>query len=98
VAETRERVDVRDNASLNEAFANTFSGESGEAVLKDLVENWFEPVAYHPGEGHSVNDTIFFEGTRYIVEYILFRIKGHTEPEAMGKKILQQEIGGNSYL
>lgn len=62
---------------LNAAYYNLFTGDLGTEVLADLREAFFDVVPFSIGVDVDVSQLAMFEGTRYVVAYILERIEHH---------------------
>jgi len=59
-------------------YYETFSTESGKAVLKDLRNSFYDAQSYVPGDPYA---TAFSEGCRSVVLGILNALKQSQHPE-----------------
>ena len=61
------------------AYFETFSTESGQAVLRDLLKSFYDVPSYVRGDTY---EAAFREGNRGVIFYILSMLKQSKHPEA----------------
>lgn len=72
-------------------YRQTFSGDSGERVLRDLMQFGMFSTVHVPGDPHS---TAFGEGQRNMVLYIITQL-GQSDPLWMARQGLLQGLDYN---
>lgn len=67
---------MEETQSYLHRFVRVFGSNDGKEILRDLKEQFYEPVGYDPGNTRP-EDAVFYAGQRHVVAYIIHNMEAY---------------------